>query len=190
MLLSLRDKAKKIWSRSVTSDNQPSAAADQPVAETKPMVIAPHSPLNETVQKLIGPALGIVSVGGQKIGGIMRKKRKQSRNRDSVVYKIPCGGCPRVYYGETGRGLKTRVREHRGDLRNHRLSNAFVIHAEKEGHLPDWTRATHVDQNFSKTQRRIIEAAFIAKGDVLNTSSGFFRLASVSALLARKDVNL
>ena len=72
------------------------------------------------------------------------------------------GKCSRVYYGETGRGLKTRMREHKGDLRNHRVSNAFVVHVDEAGHLPDWAGATSLKKDFTKTQRKIVEAAFIA----------------------------
>ena len=99
-------------------------------------------------------------------------------------------GCQRVYYGGTGRGLYTRIREHRGDIRNHRLSNAFVIHVEEEGHLPDWSAATCTDCKLSKAQRKVIEAAFIAMGGTLNMSTGFFRLASAAASLVRQGFDL
>ena len=104
---------------------------------------------------------------------------------DSVVYRVPCGQCHRVYFGETGRGLRTRLREHKADLRFHRKSNAFVAHAEEAGHLPNWSGAASLSKEFSKTQRKIVEAAFIAMGGI-NTSPGFFRLASVVAELISK----
>ena len=62
-LISLRDKTKKIWSRSNASINQPGA-------KTSSTVIGPYSPFIEPVQKLIGPAMTSVSTGGQKTGSI------------------------------------------------------------------------------------------------------------------------
>ena len=55
---------------------------------------------------------------------------------------------------ETGRGLKTRMREHKGDLRNHRVSNAFVAHVDEAGHLPDWAGATSLKKNLTKKKWR------------------------------------
>ena len=81
------------------------------------------------------------------------------------------------------------MREHKGDLRNHRVSNAFVAHVDEAGHLPDWARATSLKKDFTKTQRKIVEAAFIATEDTLNISQGFFRLASVAATLIRSEYN-
>ena len=81
------------------------------------------------------------------------------------------------------------MREHRADLRYHRSSSAFVAHAEKEGHLPDWKSAAVVGQNLSKTQRRIVEAAFIATEMTINTSPGFFRLATAAANLVKKEAS-
>ena len=54
----------------------------------------------------------------------------------------PCGGCRKKYVGETGRGLKTRVAEHKRDVMEHRVSNAMVLHVEESNHLPRWEGAS------------------------------------------------
>ncbi|XP_043227718.1 uncharacterized protein LOC122384400 [Amphibalanus amphitrite] len=79
-LISLRDKAKRIWSQS----NTRVADVSERHAQNTLSVIAPYSPLTEQVQKLVGPALSIVAKGGQKIGGIFKRNKRES-NRDSVV---------------------------------------------------------------------------------------------------------
>ena len=86
---------------------------------------------------------------------------------------------------ETGRELRTRVSEHRADLRNHILSSAFLAHAEEEGHLPDWLDAAIKGKNFTKTQR-IVEDAFIATEMTINTLPGFFRLAAATNFIKKK----
>ena len=176
-LISCQEKAKKILSRAGTTTNRQSPS-DKPL----PAVIVPHSVLTEPVQKILRSSLSVITVGGKKLGNVLKSKKMVSQNKKSVVYKIPCGKCPRVYYGETGRGMETRIREHKADLRYHRPSNAFVAHVDEEGHLPNWSGATSI-QNLTKSQRKVIEAAFIASGKNINTSTGFFRLASVAAAL-------
>ena len=60
---------------------------------------------------------------------------------------------------------------------------AFVAHAEEQGQLLDWSAAAVVGQNFTKTQRTVVEAAFIATEMSINTSPGFFKLAAAAANL-------
>ena len=38
---------------------------------------------------------------------------KKNNNKAGVVYKIPCNQCEKIYIGETGRQLGTRITEHR-----------------------------------------------------------------------------
>ena len=42
------------------------------------------------------------------------------------------------HYGETYRGLTTRLKEHKANIRHHRTTNALVNHMDDKGHLPDW----------------------------------------------------
>ena len=152
-----------------------------------PIVIVPSSKVAEQVQNELVSCVKIVTAGGRKVGEMVKRKVSKEKNLNSVVYKVEFGGCSRVYYGETGRGLATRVREHRADVRYHRTSSAFVAHVDEAGHLPDWTTATSLETGLTKSQRRIVEAAFIGEGNVLNTSPGFFRLASSAAKLIRSQ---
>ena len=94
-----------------------------------------------------------------------------------------------MYFGESGRGLTTRLKEHQADLRHHRLSNALVVHAEQTDHLPNWDEASALHTGFSNLERRAIEAAYIATQDNLNTSSGFFRLATPAAQHILKTID-
>ena len=108
-------------------------------------------------------------------------KRPKHSLTNSIVYQIPCGGCDTPYYGETGRGLNTRLNEHKADFRHHRLSNAMVVHSEKEGHLPRWKDAIILHQGFTKAKRKALEAATIATKPNINTKPGSLRLVKVTA---------
>ena len=65
--------------------------------------------------------------------------------------------------GEKGRGLKMSIREHKEDLRNHRLSipmhSSLMWMKLDSGHLPDWAGAASLNEDFTKTQRKIVEVA-------------------------------
>ena len=96
--------------------------------------------------------------------------------RIALCTKFRVADVKKAYFGETGRGLETRIKEHRSDLRNHKTSNAIVLHADKEGHLPNWNGAQVMHSDLKKTQRKLIEAAYILTEQVTNASSGFFKL--------------
>ena len=147
------------------------------------MVVAPASEITEKVASSVRPEISVVAKTGSKIGSIEKKKNTVG-NSDSVVYKISCGTgaflqvCKKMYFGESGRGLPTRLKEHKADLRHHRVSNALVIHAERTDHLPNWAGATAMHTGLTKIQRRAVEEAYITVEENINTSSGFFRLAN------------
>ena len=79
--------------------------------------------------------------------------------------------------------MKTRISEHKRDLREHRLSNAMVIHAEKFNHLPRWEGAVVIEKTRGKNHRRAIEAAHILLNDTVNARAGFYTLARGAAKL-------
>ena len=83
-----------------------------------------------------------------------------------------------------GRGLKTRIAEHRRDMKNHTASNALVAHANKEGHLPRWEKVNILEKGIPKNIRRSLEATHIQSKDTTNTRSGFYTLAQTTARLA------
>ena len=166
MLLKLQATARKILQRGKERERR-----------QRVVIVAPASEITERVTNSAGPEVSIVTKSGSKIGSIIRKKAPV-RNSNSVVYKIPCGTCKKPYFGESGRGLQTRLKEHRADFRHHRISNALVIHAERTDHLPNWAGATVLHSNLSKMERRAIESAYITAEENVNTSSGFFRIAN------------
>ena len=102
----------------------------------------------------------------------------------SVVYEIPCGGCYKSYVRETGRGIEIRLKEHKSDVRFHRLSNAIVLHIEKCNHMPDWEGTKILEKNIKKQTRKILEAAHISSRDTFNSRNGFISLAAGAVSLA------
>ena len=85
--------------------------------------------------------------------------------------------------GETGRGVKTRLKEHRSDVKYHRTSNAIVLHIDQCNHLPDWENTKILEKNVQKQTRQILEAAHILSRDTFNSRTGFITLASCAVSL-------
>ena len=50
------------------------------------------------------------------------KDSVERSSRPGVVYQIPCRDCTGIYIGETGRAYKTRLAEHKRDLRPENLA--------------------------------------------------------------------
>ena len=68
------------------------------------------------------------------------------QQRAGVVYRIPCGICPRVYVGQTCRMLDHRLKEHKRALTSGNLAQSAVTeHAAHESHVIGWKEAKVVD---------------------------------------------
>ena len=61
----------------------------------------------------------------------------------NVVYKIPCADCPWSYIGETGRCLKTRVKEHTRNTKAFKKGSNVATHAWLNDHSIDF-KSAHV----------------------------------------------
>ena len=59
--------------------------------------------------------------------------------------------------------------------------SAFVVHAEKTNHLPNWNRAGILVSCNSKENRKAMEAAYIAMNETINTRVGSMKWAKSAA---------
>ncbi|KYN04513.1 hypothetical protein ALC62_04617, partial [Cyphomyrmex costatus] len=83
----------------------------------------------------------------------------QKRN---LVYKINCNDCNASYVGQTKRTLKTRITEHKNDIRKNN-GNFSVIseHRLNSNHEFDWDNTEIVDSERWFYRRRIAEMLHI-----------------------------
>ena len=148
----------------------------------------PNSKITPDLDSFLTKAgMRIARTSGTKIGEMIKPKFDRPINENSIVYKIPCNSCPSSYYGESGRGLKKRLTEHKNDVRAHRTSNSIVVHVDKHGHLPDWNNAMVLDKGSTKKMRKILEAAYININNNINHRDGFVRLAKAASSLVVND---
>ena len=150
------------------------------------IMVVPHSEEIHRISKGLSLAgVTLLERTGRKIGDMVRYKEKNTVYKEnSIVYRVPCGGCHKSYIGETYRGLKTRVTEHKRDLKFHRVTNSIVLHAEEEDHLPKWEKAEAVKKGMTRKHRKIIESALIESVPCTNHRGGFYTLGSAVCHLA------
>ena len=145
------------------------------------IIIAPSSRKTQAIAKVLKKAgVKLIEKSGLKIGEII-KKEKGPENKDSVVYKVPCGGCSRAYFGETYRGIKKRMNEHKTDIRFHRSTSSFVTHIDKYQHLPDLGKVKVLWSGQERSKRKMVEAAVIESLPNINSKRGDYILAPILA---------
>ena len=87
-------------------------------------------------------------------------KDRQDPHPQPGVYKIPCQ-CGKVYIGETGRDLPTRIKEHRANSRKGEYEKlAIIMHSHTEDHIINWEQAhliTSIDQWYPRRIREALE---------------------------------
>ena len=146
------------------------------------VVVVPHSEHVDTIAHFLkGTEVALVSKTGRNIGHIVKNSHKSSHEH-SLVYKIPCTGCTKPYYGETGRSLQVRLNEHRKDVQYQR-PKTIVKHTHDCGALPNWNGAHSIKENINKQTRIAVEAAVLEVRECMNPKTGRITLAETAAKL-------
>ena len=95
------------------------------------VILVPGSTHSEVISKAVKKAgLQIVEASGRKIGQLVNKNGSKEQTDESPVYKITYHSCSLPYFGESSRGLKKRISEHKKDLMYHNINNALVKHTQ------------------------------------------------------------
>ena len=107
-----------------------------------------------------------------------------------VVYKINCLNCESSYVGQTKRKLKTRIKEHKTDIKKSTSEISVVSrHRVNEMHDFDWDNIKILDTEQSLMKRRISEMIHI-KNQIsgINKQSDTESLSDVYLPLLKKDL--
>ena len=132
-------KARQIKEKSGSKHQSKTKTGNQ---HEQKMVIVPSSSQTYAIARTLKKAgVKLVEQTGFIISELIKGKKESADSSNSIVYKIPCKGCQKTYVGETYRGIKTRISEHKRDVKNHKITSSFVIHIEEDQHLPEWSRA-------------------------------------------------
>ena len=99
----------------------------------------------------------------------------------SGVYKIPCKNCDKVYFGQTGRPFKKRIKEHESDHRHKRPTNACYYHTLKTGHEIDFSNWKIIHQSNNYSERLVVESTLINSFSNFNKCSSTLNIDQHSA---------
>ncbi|KYN11367.1 hypothetical protein ALC57_16480, partial [Trachymyrmex cornetzi] len=75
----------------------------------------------------------------------MGKDKLDKIDNSNVVYKINCCNCDCSYVGQTKRKLKTRIKEHKADIRKSNNHSVVSLHQLQYGHQIDWENINILD---------------------------------------------
>ena len=91
------------------------------------------------------------------------------------MYQVACRDCDKVYFGETGRELQVRFKEHKRDIGNLKPESGMAVHSRDTGHCFDFVNGKFVFLSKDISLRHLVESALIVKfGDkCVNLNKGF-----------------
>ena len=115
-------------------------------------------------------------------------------NEVAGVYTVECkiDTCNKgVYYGESGRNLHKRIREHGKDIREAKTSNALFVHMrDNPGHQFDLSGAQMMFKSTVKAKRQLVESSLIATNANCNLKPGDFPICRLTASVVTKCLKL
>ena len=95
------------------------------------------------------------------------------------VNQVPCVGCNKVYFGETGRSFETRLCEPERDVRNCNEANAIFLHKMNFNHNIDWDNSKLLFPCNNYFTRKVFESSLIGSLPNFDISNGNFRFNKV-----------
>ena len=98
-----------------------------------------------------------------KIFGLPKDPVEQNK-KCGVVYEVPCGDCDKVYVGQTGNSLETRLKQHQAACRSFQIDkSALAEHSVQADHRINWSDAKVVTNETRWRQRLLAEAFHTTK---------------------------
>lgn len=91
------------------------------------------------------------------------KDKVPKENNSGVVYSVPCSDCPAIYVGETRQMLRTRLAQHKNDIRKNHNHTALATHALEKGHVFNFNDTKIVGRENVDKKRKILEIINIIK---------------------------
>lgn len=107
--------------------------------------------------------------------------------KSNVVYSIPCRDCEKVYVGQTGQWLKSRLASHRSEIRNDKRCCALSAHANNHSHTVDFDNVKVLDTENQYKTRLFLEMWHINNCDnTMNYKTDMDDLNSIYSYIFKK----
>ena len=92
-------------------------------------------------------------------------------NSKGMVYMLKCLDCTSIYWGQTGKTLAVRIKQHKRDVAVNNMANSLARHTVETrkngdlatGHSIDWHSAREIYKSGNFPERKIVESALISK---------------------------
>lgn len=120
------------------------------------------------------------------------KLEGEDSNADDVggVYIINCNNCGDKYVGETGRGIRTRIQEHRRAVQLNSQGSAIARHCWEKDHRMDFKNSRLIYKSNNISHRRVVEGALIRQIKVIEGNKGFTSEDPISRSLILKEAKI
>ena len=150
---------------------------DEPEEQHKPIICLPYNDFTGNYAKtvLLANGVDVVRSATNIIKSKVTRTKFASDARDVVVggcYTVNCADCDARYIGQTGRGLGTRIGEHRNNVRFGRTHSAFFKHVQETGHDIDFNSGELIYRSNNLSNRLIVESALIKNVANFNNTDG------------------
>jgi len=145
--------------------------------EDRRIIILPYvNPLSDFISSNIDSSKALVGFRClNKLSRLIKvhKDIDQPLSKNNVVYKIHCKDCEASYVGQTKRQLKTRLKEHRNNLKLDQSKHSVISeHITKYNHSFDWENTKILDYESKYFKRIVSEMIHIKEQTVsLNLNS-------------------
>ena len=103
---------------------------------------------------------------------LVNVSQKTESKSHAGVYTIPCNHCDKIYVGQTGRNINTRILEHKRAVRYAQSNSAIFNHIQEENHTIDWNNTSLVFKSNCSYRRKILESVYISQTNNFNLSQG------------------
>ncbi|KER31976.1 hypothetical protein T265_01907 [Opisthorchis viverrini] len=94
------------------------------------------------------------------------KDNRDKTKRNNVIYQIDCNDCNKFYVGQTGRKLRTRIKEHNAAVKRHDPLSLISIHEDQEGHKFNMENAKILAYGDTRHGREFLEAWYSTTGSI------------------------
>ncbi|XP_044766183.1 uncharacterized protein LOC123322305 [Coccinella septempunctata] len=101
--------------------------------------------------------------------------------QSSLVYKIPCQDCDKVYVSQTKQYLKDRIRQDENDSKHLEAENkpALTQHTHREGHRFNFENVSILDKEQHYFRRLLSEMIYIRRNNTVNYREDTNNLSTV-----------
>jgi len=162
-LSSLNLRLKKIFvQRTITAKNLDIANSD---IERKIIVVPYVNPISEMIHANIDKSKAMIGFRCiNKLSRFVKVHKDQDHflSKNNVIYKISCNDCDASYVRQTKRQLKTRLKEHKNNLKRDKSKHSVMSeHIIKYNHSFDWDNTRIMDRESNYFKRIVLEIIHI-----------------------------